>query len=784
MSRDAGGKTTARPEDRAALQRLAFLLILLTAFALRLFRLPDANIWWDEGLAVWAARMPIIDMVRWTSVDVHPPLYFALLHFWRIPLGDSEFAVRLLSAMLGTLTVAAGWQFGRALFPDRPHVAMTAALWLALARFPIWWSQEARMYALGGFLFTLSLYFTVRLRRRPAWPAAIGYLLSTIAALWTLYLLAFTLIIEGLYWLWTLRHLPRREVWGKIGAWAAYQLVVLAAFLPWLAYALPRMRTWSVQTAFDPKIYLELYATLLWVGESVHVERFRGVIALGMGLVLLGVVAGWMRARRDLDGLALLLLTLVIPPAVVWLATTMPRSFGYSPKPEARYLLPFTPPFYLLATWAFITLVGLISRPRWRKTVLIGLLTILLLGQASSLRAYYQQRYLQDDYKSLSRTLAARVLPEDIVFLHTDQPWPVFAYHWPREFKGWPNGQDADPASVEHWVKPLWERHEGFWLVVNEDALRADSQRLVETWLTQRALARHEWRFGPKRLILFARTPQRADKLLALAPGWTPPPPAQPLAASGVRVVGWEQPLRRVKQGDFAHVALTLEGASSASNAPILLTLGDPPQARREVTPPPGSGLWRQTLTLIPPPGAPAGPQPYRLSLGAVSAIMGWVMILPEKSVSPAPERAAPRHPITAVFGDPPLVWLRGYDLDGNLKPGGKITLTLYWQVERTTDVSYKVFVHLIGADGRPAAQGDDFPLAGQRPTTTWQPGESLVDRYTIQLPADLPPGDYPLRIGFYDPTTGVRLSPVLDASGATQPDDQFQLDVVTISAP
>ena len=767
-------------EKAPGIRRLALVMVVLGAFALRLFRLPDANIWWDEGLAVWAARMSLVDMARWTSVDVHPPLYFALLHFWRIPLGDSEFAVRLFSALVGTWTVVVVWKLGRALFPRRPDVALGAALFLALARFPIWWSQETRMYALGGLLFALSLYFTVRLRRRPSWPVRIGYLLSTLAALWTLYLLAFTLVIEGLYWLWTLRHLPKDQAWKKLGAWAGYQAIVLAGFLPWLVYALPRMRSWSVQTAFDPKIYLELYATLLTVGESVHVERFGWGVAWGLGLVLLGTAVGWMRMRRDRESVVLLLLAWLIPPAVVWMTTTMPRAFGYAPKPEARYLLPFAPPFYLLASWALFALVGMISHPRARRMVFSGILVVLVLGQSASLQAYYRQRYLRDDYKSLSRTLAAHVAPEDGVFLHTDQPWPVFAYHWPREFKGWPNGQDADPASVEHWVQPLWERHEGFWLVVNEDALRADPQRLVEQWLAQRARAQHEWRFGSKRLILFARTRQRAENLLALAPGWTPPPPAQPLAASGVRVVGWEQPLRRVKQGDFAHVAITLEGTPEA---PITLTLGDPPQARKVLVPPPAGGIWRQVITFVPPVGAKAGPQPYRLVMGDMAAVMGWVTILPE-TMPMTSGTEAPSHPLEATFGAPPLARLLGYDLAGDARPGGELQLTLYWQVANPTDVSYKVFVHLIAADGRPAAQGDDFPLAGQRPTTTWQPGESLVDRYTIQLPADLPPGDYPLRIGFYDPTTGVRLSPVLDASGARQPDAQFQLGVVTISAP
>ena len=764
-------------------QRVAASLVALLAFAVRVIRLEDANIWWDEGLAVWLARMPVLDMMRWTAIDVHPPLYFGLLHYWRLVAGEGEFAVRFLSAMIGVLTVAALWQLGRLLFPEQPAVALLGALFLALSRFEVWWSQEARMYMLGGLWLTLSLYFTVRLRNQGDWRAGLGYLITTIAALWTLYLLSFTLIIEGLYWMWTLRRLAWRERWRRLARWAGYQGVVLTAFLPWLIYAIPRMRSWSVQVAFDPKIFLELYATLLLVGESVHVERFQWLVMAGMAVIILGACIGWLRAKRAFtrDGLALLILAMVIPPAVVWFTTTMPRSFGYSPKPEARYLLPFTPPFYLLAAWGLVSLANLCSSATWRRGVMIGVVVVVILGQTFTLKSYNEGRYLQDDYKSIAMTLKAHVQPQDRVFLHTDQPWPVFAYHWPHEFQGWPNGQKADAGSVDHWLQPVWDASQGVWLVINEDALRADPQRLVEKWLADRALAQHEWRFGSKRLILFARTPERAKDLLALAPDWTPPPPKESLSLPELAVVGWEQPLTRVMAGDPVHVAVTVLRNNVQKDLHLKLKLGEPAVAEVETILSRGDGLMRQTFTLIPPAGTPSGVYPYILKIDDVEMTMGWVKVFPIRSKVDVALRAQPRFSVAATFGDPPQVRLLGYDLQGEPAPGEQLTLILYWRVEASLPISYKVFVHLIGADGRPAAQGDDFPLGGARPTTSWQPGETLVDVYTIAIPRDLPPGDYPLRIGFYDPGTGARLSPVLDANHLPQPADQIELDVLSI---
>ncbi|MCW5859893.1 MAG: glycosyltransferase family 39 protein [Caldilineales bacterium] len=281
----------ARLNPRRLFLALLLPAVLLLAFALRLFRLQDANIWWDEGLAAWASRMPLAQMAAWTGADVHPPLYFALLHFWRLAAGESEFSLRFLSAAFGVLTVAALWRLGLAVDSRRPWLALAGATLLALSRFAIWWSQDARMYMLGGLLCTLSLLLTLLLRRRFTARRALAWLLVTAAALWTLYLLAFLLIIEGLYWLFSLRSQPNaRQRWRLLWRWAVLQAGVLALFLPWLLYALPRLRSWSVQTAFDAGLFARLYATLLAVGVSTDIDAWRWPTRLVITLLLLGLL--------------------------------------------------------------------------------------------------------------------------------------------------------------------------------------------------------------------------------------------------------------------------------------------------------------------------------------------------------------------------------------------------------------------------------------------------------------------------------------------------------------
>lgn len=756
---------------------LALLVVLWIAFGLRLLALADASIWWDEGWSVCLARQGLGEIARVTAADVHPPLYYWLLHLWRAFAGDSEFAVRFPSAALGTLTLVALWYLGQLLLPERPWVVVAGTLLLAASRFAIWWSQETRMYMLGGLLATLSLTGAVRLRWRPSWRVAVGYILVTWAALWTLYLLVFLLVIEGLYWLWTLREQSEWRARGRLVLrWAALQAAVLAGWAPWLLYALPRVRTGSVAAPFDPGLYLRLYATLLSLGISTNVAQYSLPVAAVMGLVLVGLITLLLRARatgEPISGAALLLLALAVPPAAVWLVTMLPRSLGYLPKPEARYLLPFVGSFYLLLAWSAAAVAGWAGRGR--RAVATALLAGLLLLDGWSLRGYYAERLWVDDYESLTLTLRAHQQPDDAVVLHNDQGWPVFAYHWGAAYVGVPNRWDIDAPTAERFLASLWQEHAGLWLVVNEDALVRDPQRLLEQWLAERAAARHEWRFGSKRLLLFARTPARAAELLALAPGFMPAPPPRPLVAGGLALRGWEQPVRKARAGDVVYAAAYVWREGNGGT----LSVGLDGFSSQQVEVPPGQGLVRIPLQVLLPADVGGRRLAWRVRLAESEAVEGSLQVLVRSL--PASRAVEPQHALTVEFGQPALVRLLGYDLSGPAVVGGSLRLTLYWQALGVPTLSYKVFTHLEDDQRRVAAQRDDYPLQGRLPTTAWVPGQVIPDTYEIDLTAQVMPGSYTLTIGFYDPLTGERLGPVRGIDGALQAFDGVVLGSVEV---
>ncbi|MCX7851832.1 MAG: hypothetical protein N2383_03510, partial [Caldilineales bacterium] len=94
----------------------------------------------------------------------------------------------------------------------------------------------------------------------------------------------------------------------------------------------------------------------------------------------------------------------------------------------------------------------------------------------------------------------------------------------------------------------------------------------------------------------------------------------------------------------------------------------------------------------------------------------------------------------------------------GEARPGGRLTVDLYWRVVGTPPAPWHSFLQLFDGAGHKLAQAEDHRPGGDYlPALLWRPGDVIRDRFELVLPATLPPGDYTLVAGFYDPVTGAR---------------------------
>lgn len=175
------------------------------------------------------------------------------------------------------------------------------------------------------------------------------------------------------------------------------------------------------------------------------------------------------------------------------------------------------------------------------------------------------------------------------------------------------------------------------------------------------------------------------------------------------------------------------------------------------------------------------------------TAAPGFARILLALNGQPLPDirvslGASPRRFNAPVIARPQLVLvgdamqLLGYKLErAQFRAGETLPLVLYWNAHKTPEASYKVFVHLLDANGVLRAQQDSIPKRGALPTQRWFPGEFVTDEYALVLPNDLAPGAYRIAVGMYDETTGGRV-PLRDTFGAPLPDNRVLLgDVITV---
>ena len=85
------------------------LLVTLLGAVARFSFIAKSSIWHDEGFSIALATRTPLEIWAGSARDVHPPLYYLLLHFWMSLFGTSQLAVRSLSAVAGIAVIPLGY---------------------------------------------------------------------------------------------------------------------------------------------------------------------------------------------------------------------------------------------------------------------------------------------------------------------------------------------------------------------------------------------------------------------------------------------------------------------------------------------------------------------------------------------------------------------------------------------------------------------------------------------------------------------------------------------------
>jgi uncharacterized membrane protein len=218
-------------EDKSLRAKPAVALLTVLGAALRLFRLDHQSVWLDEGYQYHFASAPTAREVVARVLDplqsTHPPLSHLINHAF-LQLGDSDFILRLPSALFGIASIPLLYLLAKRLVGARAALIATALM--AISPFHVWFSQEARMYSqLVFFVLVASIALLEAVARSGvAW--WIVYVLAATAGMYTHLYMAFTLAAHGL---WILLFERRRVVPFTLAG-----ITVVVAFAPMLSFFL------------------------------------------------------------------------------------------------------------------------------------------------------------------------------------------------------------------------------------------------------------------------------------------------------------------------------------------------------------------------------------------------------------------------------------------------------------------------------------------------------------------------------------------------------------------
>ena len=394
---------------------------IAAAAGLRLSHLEHQSLWNDEMFSFEVANLPVSDIQSSLAAHYHhPPLFFYLLHYVLEWFGRSAWALRLISAAAGAITVGLVFHCSSAMF-GIPAGMLSAAICL-VSPFHLAYSQEGRPYALAAFLALASFCsLSAVLKERKA-SAMILYAAATIALLyshhWRIFVLAAQAVHVGL----------ERDV----GA-AAKRPILLC----WLLIAglyvpeLPVLRNQSAGGSspgwfwVEGPSWRELYwlagafsGTFFKMASSIFVSqpvvRIAGAAAAAAAIILAAAYSIGDRGNRNLRAvLACLGGTLLIAFLVSYV------------RPEVFLWYRYTVvvfPLFCIATGAASV------HPRWRILGLLAAVMLIVLGSLGSFRYYSWSKSNVRDVAVYADSLA-RTGPGILIRPQSFAPLLNYYYH-------------------------------------------------------------------------------------------------------------------------------------------------------------------------------------------------------------------------------------------------------------------------------------------------------------------------------------------------------------------
>ena len=703
-----------------------FVALILVAFGLRVYHLDGQSLWRDEALTLGRARQSLSqtfanrNLVQGvSSPDLHPPLYFLMLHGWRILAGESEFALRFPSLAASILTIAMFGAVANRIWGR--ETGLWAAALALLSPCYLWYAQEARMYALL-VLETLILLYTLwpLLQPQSKWGEHIAFGLAALVLVYTHYAGVFVVGFAILAYL--VIRLRGRAWWPVLIILAGIGLLAIPLY--------PNLRELLAASGFiafhqsAPWTLLQKAANTFSLGSANPMSdpgwRLIPFVLLALaGALTLDIPPQKRRWRVGLVGIG----GLIVPLLLFYLASWIQANYS-----NPRHLIALSPFWFLLMGHGAATL----RRHLWPAAVLAGL-AISVSGAMALSQTITDPPLVRDDVRGLAAYIETRARAGDAVLWHNAVMMETYAYYASDlPYTALPQYGQQDKAQILGDLEQWAQSFERIWFIsyplpdffdknavpawLSERLTPVDSSTFPASW-TELHLNLYQW-------------PRRLDSLPAEAL------PAD-LRQGPYLIRGVEVETATVSEpGIWLSLFWSLEGEQPEEPLAANVRLLD--SRSREwtgggaalIAPPsldtaPGD-LMAQQIWLPLPVGL--APVTYTLELELADAAQSVGAIAVQRPISPPQFK-----PVARYTGGPEL--LQAEWVHDEFRAGQWAVGYFVWRTQSPLNQDLSVTVRLVDWLGREVARQLSSLGPPDYPAPNWQPGEPIRSLVAIRLP-------------------------------------------------
>ncbi len=280
---------SARLPRKISPEFIVLALIVLFCAALRMYHLGKASLWSDEIFSryyvdVFGLHWALTDGL---SLETNPPTYYLLLRAWMGLFGDSEAALRSLSALASTLCVPFLYLLGREL--EGKWRGLLSAFLFALCPTSLYFAQEVRVYAFlmlaGAGLLWAAAIFQRDSRSLKATAFYLGF--GTLS----LYLhatgLLFVAACGTAVWLFLLKRGRRGR--RALVKWTALNVCILLLGVPYFRHAFTASQSGIINYVPPAGLHQFVYSVSLMISGIVTPYPWPGLLLAAALCVALAV---------------------------------------------------------------------------------------------------------------------------------------------------------------------------------------------------------------------------------------------------------------------------------------------------------------------------------------------------------------------------------------------------------------------------------------------------------------------------------------------------------------